>query len=46
MVEKYLKVVLPIAFVVMMFGMGLQLTGGDFLRLARFPKAVLAGLLA
>jgi BASS family bile acid:Na+ symporter len=46
MVEAFLKVVLPIALVVMMFGMGLQLTGGDFLRLARFPKAVLAGLLA
>ncbi len=29
-----------------MFGMGLQLTGSDFLRLARFPKAVFAGLLA
>jgi BASS family bile acid:Na+ symporter len=46
MVETYLKVVLPIALVVMMFGMGLQLTGGDFSRLARFPKAALAGLLA
>ena len=46
MVEAFLKVVLPIALVVMMFSMGLQLTGGDFLRLARFPKAVLVGLLA
>jgi BASS family bile acid:Na+ symporter len=46
MVEAFLKVVLPIALVVMMFGMGLQLTAGDFLRLARFPKAVLAGMVA
>jgi bile acid:Na+ symporter, BASS family len=45
MVEAFLKVVLPLALVVMMFGMGLQLRGGDFLRLARFPKAVLAGML-
>jgi len=46
LIETFLRVVLPIALVVLMFGMGLQLTGSDFLRLARFPRAVIAGLVA
>ena len=45
MVESILRVFVPIALTVLMFGLGLQLVGDDFLRLARFPKAVLAGLL-
>jgi len=45
MIEMFLKVFVPIALTVVMFGMGLQLVTGDFIRVARFPKAALAGLL-
>lgn len=45
MVETIFRVFVPIALTVLMFGMGLQLTSSDFIRVARFPKAVLAGLL-
>ncbi|HLF30930.1 MAG TPA: bile acid:sodium symporter family protein [Xanthomonadales bacterium] len=45
MIESIFRVFVPIALTLLMFGLGLQLVGGDFLRLARYPKAVLAGLL-
>ncbi|EPG66411.1 bile acid:sodium symporter family protein [Leptospira wolffii] len=41
-----LETVLPISLFIIMFGMGLSLTGKDFARVALFPKAVIAGLLA
>ncbi len=41
-----LETVLPISLFIIMFGMGLSLTGKDFARVALFPKAVLVGLLA
>ncbi|MBX3724562.1 MAG: bile acid:sodium symporter family protein [Xanthomonadales bacterium] len=37
-------VLLPLALAVIMFGLGLGLTAGDFARIARYPKAVLVGL--
>lgn len=45
MFETIFRTFVPIALSVLMFGMGLHLVGADFLRLTRFPKAVLAGLL-
>jgi bile acid:Na+ symporter, BASS family len=39
-----LSVGLPIALVVVMFGLGLTLTVGDFARIAREPRAVLGAL--
>ena len=38
------NVLLPLALGVIMFGLGLGLTGEDFRRVARYPRAVLAGL--
>ena len=37
--------VLPIALAVIMLGLGLALTWADFQRVARYPRAVTAGLL-
>jgi len=45
MIETFLRVFVPVVLTVLMFGMGLQLVVDDFLRLARFPKAVFVGLL-
>ncbi|HLE97394.1 MAG TPA: bile acid:sodium symporter family protein, partial [Candidatus Thermoplasmatota archaeon] len=39
-------VVLPLALAVVMFGMGMSLTGADFARIARQPRAVAVGLVA
>lgn len=39
-----INVFLPLAIAVTMFGLGLELTGNDFKRVAKFPKAVLLGL--
>lgn len=39
-------VALPAALAIIMFGLGLGLTGDDFRRVARMPRAVAAGLLA
>lgn len=36
---------LPIALAIIMFGLGLSLTTSDFLRVARFPKAVVIALI-
>ena len=38
------SLLLPLALGVIMFGLGLGLTGEDFRRVARYPRAVLAGL--
>ena len=38
------NVLLPLALGVIMFGLGLGLTGEDFRRVARYPRAVLLGL--
>lgn len=38
-------VLLPLALAVIMFGLGLGLSPGDFARIARYPRAVLVGLL-
>ncbi|GAA0607537.1 bile acid:sodium symporter family protein [Kribbella sandramycini] len=38
------SVLLPIALAIIMFGLGLSLTTGDFARVARMPKAVLVAL--
>ena len=38
------QIFLPISLAVIMFGMGLGLVTGDFVRLFSFPKAVLVGL--
>lgn len=38
------NVLLPLALGVIMFGLGLGLTGEDFRRVARYPRAVLVGL--
>lgn len=38
------NLLLPLALGVIMFGLGLSLTLGDFRRVARYPKAVLLGL--
>jgi BASS family bile acid:Na+ symporter len=40
-----LTIVLPIALAVIMLGLGLALTWADFQRVARYPRAVTAGLL-
>ncbi len=40
-----LSVVLPIALAIIMLGLGLSLTWADFQRVARYPRAVTAGLL-
>lgn len=40
-----LTVVLPIALAIIMLGLGLALTWADFQRVARYPRAVTAGLL-
>jgi BASS family bile acid:Na+ symporter len=37
-------VLLPIALAIIMFGLGLSLTVADFLRVARYPKAVIVAL--
>lgn len=41
-----LELVLPISLFIIMFGMGLSLSISDFTRVARYPKAVCAGLTA
>ncbi|EPG76306.1 sodium Bile acid symporter family protein [Leptospira fainei serovar Hurstbridge str. BUT 6] len=41
-----LETVLPFSLFIIMFGMGLSLTGKDFARVALYPKAVMIGLLA
>ncbi len=38
------NVLLPLALGVIMLGMGLSLTPGDFLRIVKYPKAVIIGL--
>ncbi|MFB6719630.1 bile acid:sodium symporter family protein [Kribbella sp. NPDC056345] len=38
------SVLLPIALAIIMFGLGLSLTTGDFARVARMPRAVLVAL--
>lgn len=38
------SVLLPVALAIIMFGLGLSLTTGDFARVARMPKAVLVAL--
>ncbi|MED5362929.1 MAG: bile acid:sodium symporter, partial [Bacteroidota bacterium] len=38
------QIFLPISLAIIMFGMGLGLVTGDFVRLFSFPKAVLVGL--
>ena len=38
------SLLLPLALGVIMFGLGLGLTGEDFRRVARYPRAVLAYL--
>ena len=38
------RVVLPLALFIIMLGMGLALTTGDFKRVLKFPKAVVVGL--
>ena len=45
MIETIYKVFVPAGLMILMFGMGLQLVGGDWLRLLRFPRSVLAGLI-
>ncbi|HMB59974.1 MAG TPA: bile acid:sodium symporter, partial [Xanthomonadales bacterium] len=45
MIETIYKVFVPAGLILLMFGMGLQLTRRDWLRLVRLPRAVLAGLL-
>ena len=44
-IELVLRYYVPIALMVLMFGMGLQLVGMDWMRLVRFPRAVLVGLM-
>jgi len=44
MTAGFLSIYIPVVLTVLMFGMGLQLVASDFLRLARFPKAVLVGV--
>lgn len=39
------NVLLPLALAIIMLGLGLGLTGADFKRVARYPRAVLVGLL-
>ncbi|MGH7720506.1 MAG: bile acid:sodium symporter family protein [Gemmatimonadaceae bacterium] len=39
------RVILPVAIVVIMFGLGLTLAGQDFARVARYPRAVALGLI-
>ncbi len=41
----FTQVVLPLCLFIIMFGMGLSLTKGDFAQVARFPKAVVIGTL-
>ena len=42
--DTLLMLVMPIALGIIMFGLGLNLTKEDFLRVAKFPRAVLVGL--
>lgn len=44
-IESVLSIYVPIALMVLMFGMGLQLVGMDWARLLRSPKAVWVGLI-
>ena len=39
-----MKVVLPLALFIIMFGMGLSLVVEDFRRVLKFPKAIAVGL--
>ena len=44
MIESIYKVFVPSGLMLMMFGMGVQLVSDDWLRLTRYPLAVLAGV--
>lgn len=44
MIETIYKVFVPSGLMLMMFGMGLQLVVGDWLRVLRYPRAVVVGL--
>jgi BASS family bile acid:Na+ symporter len=44
MIETIYRVFVPAGLIVLMFGMGLQLVKDDWLRVARYPLAVLGGL--
>jgi len=45
MIETIYKVFVPTGLMVLMFGMGLQLVPADWIRLVRYPRSVLTGLL-
>ena len=44
MIETIYKVFVPTGLMLMMFGMGLQLVVEDWLRVARYPRAVVIGM--
>ena len=39
------QIFLPVSLAIIMFGMGLTLVIGDFVRIFTYPKAVLVGLI-
>ncbi|MFA5630659.1 MAG: bile acid:sodium symporter family protein [Porticoccaceae bacterium] len=44
MIETIYKVIVPTGLMLMMFGMGLQLVVDDWLRVVRYPRAVVVGM--
>lgn len=44
MLESIYRVFVPAGLMILMFGMGMQLVVGDWLRMAQYPRAILVGL--